>query len=220
VGFVTLRRLLVGAAALVILKVTLSVVIGYRSYLPPDFRSDFLLGREAYFYGFYAGAFYAHLAVGPATLLVGTILMSERFRRWAPKWHRLLGRVQVACVLLILFPSGLWMARYAATGAVAGAGLGLLAVATATCATLGWRTAVKRRFDEHRRWMSRLYLLLCSAVIIRLIGGAATVTQLDAIWVYPGSVWVSWVGPLAVYDGGRMLKRQKSLVNEALGTVS
>src|SRR6185295_2763616 len=97
----------------VILKVTLSVVVGYRHYAPPDFDSDFLLGREAYFYGAYATAFYAHLLAGPLTLLVGTILISERFRRWKPRWHRALGKFQIACVLLVLVPSGLWMARYA-----------------------------------------------------------------------------------------------------------
>src|SRR6478736_2570166 len=102
----TLNRLVVWAAVLLVLKVTLSVVAGYRQYLPPDFDADFLLGREAYFYGAYAWAFYAHLVAGPTTLVVGTILISERFRRQAPKWHRRLGRLQVASVLLMLVPSG------------------------------------------------------------------------------------------------------------------
>jgi len=195
-----LYRVLIGASVLLVLKVTLSVVAGYYQYLPPDFDSDFLLGREAYFYGAYAWAFYAHLVAGPTSLVVGTILISERFRQRAPKWHRRLGRLQVACVLLVLVPSGLWMARYAATGAVAGTGLALLAIATAVCATAGWRTAVARKFADHRRWMWRLYLLLCSAVVIRMIGGLATVLQVDALWLYPISVWASWIGPLIVFE--------------------
>src|SRR3954454_13327051 len=149
----TLYRVLVGASVLLVFKVTLSVISGYRQYLPPDFDADFLLGREPYFYGEYAWAFYAHLVAGPTSLVVGTILISERFRQWAPKWHRRLGRLQVGCVLLVLVPSGLWMARYAATGAVAGSGLTLLAIGTATCAAAGWRTAVARNFADHRRWM-------------------------------------------------------------------
>src|SRR6478752_6277243 len=144
-----LNRLVVWAAVLLVLKVTLSVVAGYRRYLPPDFDADFLLGREAYFFGPYRWAFYTHLVAGPLTLVLGTILISERFRRWIPAWHRRLGRWQVGCVLLLLVPSGLWMARYAATGAVAGLGLGMLAVATAICCGAGWRAAVARRFDEH-----------------------------------------------------------------------
>jgi uncharacterized membrane protein len=200
---VALNRVLVGVAVVLIVKVTLSVVVGYRQYVPPDFGSDFLLGREAYFYGPYSWAFYAHLISGPTSLIVGTILVSDRFRQWAPKGHRRLGRLQIANVLLVVAPSGLWMAWYAATGAVAGAGLGLLAIATAACAAAGWRAAVARRFQEHRRWMWRTYLLLCSAVVIRLIGGTATALHVDAEWVYPVSAWASWVGPLAVFETWR-----------------
>lgn len=201
--------------AILILKVTLSVVIGYRDYLPPNFDADFLLGREAYFWGAYSGAFYVHLLAGPASLLVGTVLLSDCFRRNWPRWHRRLGRMQVACILLLLVPSGLWMAWYAATGAVAGAGLAALAILTAVCTTLGWRAAFARQFDIHRRWMLRTYLLLCSAIVIRLIGGLATATHYDALWVYPLSTWASWLVPLAVLEGRRMLSAE-SAVNEAI----
>jgi hypothetical protein len=198
------RTIVTWAAALVVLKVTLSVVSEYRRYLPPDFEADFLMGRETYFWGGYCWAFYTHLVAGPVSLLWGTILISDRFRAWAPRWHRWLGRWQVACILLLLTPSGLWMARYAATGMVAGAGLAVLAIATATCTTLGWRAAVQRRFDVHRRWMSRAYLLMLSAVLIRLIGGLATVLQIDSLWLYPLSVWISWLLPLAAFEAIRL----------------
>ena len=207
-----LRPVLTGVAALLIVKVTLSVVIGYRDYLPPNLDADFLLGREAYFWGAYSWAFYAHLVFGPISLLLGTILINDRFRSFAPKWHRRLGRAQVANILLLVTPSGLWMAWYAATGAVAAAGLGSLAIATATCAALGWRAAVARRFDDHRRWMWRTYLLLCSAVVIRLIGGLATVTHFDALWLYPLSAWASWLAPLFVFEFGRMFGSRLVLV--------
>jgi predicted membrane protein DUF2306 len=200
------RGALACAVALLIVKVTLSVVIGYRDYFPPNFDADFLLGRAAYFWGAYSWAFYVHLAAGPATLLLGTVLISERFRQWAPRWHRRLGRAQVAAILLLVVPSGLWMARYAVTGAAAGAGLAMLAIATAVSAILGWRSAVSRRFDIHRRWMCRTYLLLCSAVVIRLIGGAATVLQFDALWLYPLAAWASWLVPLLVFEFWRLIE--------------
>ncbi len=187
-------------AALLVGKVTLSVMIGYRNYLPPDFESEFLQGRESYFWGAYAWAFYVHLLSGPLTLVLGTILLSDRFRRVAPTWHRRLGRVQGLCVLLLLAPSGLWMAWYAATGAIAAAGLGSLAIASAPCVLLGWKAAVERRFADHERWMWRTYMLLISAVVIRMIGGAATVAGIDAPWLYPFSAWASWLVPLIAYE--------------------
>jgi hypothetical protein len=200
-------RLLKILAALLICKVTLSVVIEYRNYLPPNFESDFLAGREVYFWGGYHWAFYAHLVVGPAALVIGTILVSDWFRQSFPAWHRRLGRMQAACILFVLAPSGLWMAIYAATGAVAAVGLGSLAVATAACVALGWRAAVGRRFAEHRRWMSRTFVLLCSAVVIRMIGGAASVANFDAAWLYPLSAWVSWLAPLAIFESVQLLQR-------------
>src|SRR5688572_14740907 len=109
-----MQRVLMGAAVILVLKVTLSVVAGYGSYFPPDFGSDFLLGREAYFFGAYRWAFYAHLVAGPMSLVLGTILVSDWFRRSAPRWHRRMGKLLIGCVLLVLVPSGLWMAGYAA----------------------------------------------------------------------------------------------------------
>jgi hypothetical protein len=201
----TLPRVLAILAALLIWKVTLSVVVEYRDYVPPNFESDFLRGREAYFWGAYRWAFYTHLVSGPASLVLGTLLVSDRFRRFAPTWHRRLGRMQAVCVLLLVAPSGLWMARYAATGAIAAAGLGALAIATAACVVFGWRSAVMRRFADHRRWMWRMFILLCSAVVIRMIGGLATVAGFDALWLYPLSTWASWLVPLLVFESCQLL---------------
>ena len=185
---------------LLILKVTLTVVTNYRDYLPPDFESGFLLGRDAYFYGVYQWAFYSHIAAGPLTLIVGMVLLSDRFRKHFPKWHRRLGRVQTVLVLLMVTPSGLWMAMYAETGFVAGAGFASLAVVTGLCVWRGWRCAVRRRFAEHRRWMMRCYILLCSAVVLRLTAGFFIVTDIEGDWTYPMTAWSSWLVPLAVFE--------------------
>jgi small-conductance mechanosensitive channel len=176
--------------------------MGYRDYFPPDFAADFLRGREAYFFGAYQWAFYAHVVSGPVTLLLGLILVSEHFRARFPAAHRFLGKTQAAIVLCLLVPSGLWMARHAETGALAGMGFALLAIVTGTSVLLGWRSAVKRNFAEHRRWMWRCYLLLCSAVVLRLIGGLATVTDAGGNWIYPLAAWASWLVPLAAFEVG------------------
>src|SRR3954447_6211939 len=99
ISAVMLPRLLTALTALLICKVALSVVIGYRDYFPPNFEADFLLGREAYFWGAYRWAFYVHLASGPTSLIAGTILISDRFHNRFPAWHRRLGRIQAANVL-------------------------------------------------------------------------------------------------------------------------
>jgi len=187
-------------AGILILKVTASVISGYHNYFPPDFASDFLRGRQGHFWGAYRWAFYAHILSGPVSLILGLILVGDVSRARFPRWHRHLGRLQAACVLLLVTPSGLWMAYYAAAGPIAAVGLAALAIATATCAALGVRSAVTRRFADHRRWMWRCYLLLCSAVVLRLIGGLATVTGMTAPWVDPLATWPYWLGPLAAFE--------------------
>lgn len=205
----TLRRVVVLLTVVVILKVTMSVLWGYRDYFPPNFESDFLWGRELYFFDGYQTAFYAHIASGPVSLLLGLLLISRQFRLRFPAWHRSLGRLQGVNVLLVVSPSGLWMAWYASTGPVAGIGFAVLAVLTAICVLFGWRSAVKRRFAEHRLWMSRCFLLLCSAVVIRVLGGLGTVLGVEAPWFNPAASWVSWLVPLVLFELNRLFNRPR-----------
>jgi uncharacterized membrane protein len=181
-------------------KVTSSVVLNYPAYLPPDFGTGFLQGREVYFWHGYHWAFYLHITFGPCALLVGTVLMSQRFRRRYSRWHRYLGRFQMVCVLFAVVPSGIWMAFHADTGPLAGFGFGSLGAATGLTAALGWRAAVNKRWSEHRRWMTRCFLLLCSAVVLRLLGGAFTIAGLEGDWTYMLAAWISWLVPLAAYE--------------------
>ena len=55
--------------------------------------------------------------------------------------------------------------------------------------------------------MTRLFILLCSAVVLRLIAGVAHLTSLDADWLYPASAWASWLGPLAAHESWRVIRR-------------
>lgn len=185
-------------ATLLVCHTTVVVLLTLRDYFPPNFRSTFLLGREGYFFGAYQWAFTAHVLSGPFCLLSGLVLLSQRVRRRWPAFHRGLGKAHIAAVLLLLTPSGLWMAPYAMEGMVSAAGFAMLAFATGTCATLGWRTAVARKFSEHRRWMERTFILLVSAVVLRVIGGASEVWGLEG--TYPWAAWLSWVVPLGALE--------------------
>lgn len=204
------RRLLPWLTALLILKVTAAVVWGYRNYFPPNFSSDFLRGRDAEFWNGYHWAFYAHIVSGPLSLLLGLTLLNGAFLRRFPAWHRRLGRTQAACVLLFVAPSGLWMAWYTRSGPAAALSFAALALATAACIALGWRAAVMRRFSVHRRWMQRTFTLLCSAVILRLMGGLATVAGVEASWFDPLASWLCWLLPLAALELSRR-RRQAPL---------
>ena len=155
-GRITWRDALGLFAAVLILRVTADVVLLYRNYFPPDFQADFLLDRRRYFWGPYSWAFYAPIISGPLSLILGILLLSNRFRAAFPDWHRRLGKIQVANVLLFVVPSGLWMARYAITGATAGIGLASMGVATAISCARGSRLVV-RQLWRGRPFASTVY---------------------------------------------------------------
>lgn len=201
-----LRRALVVVVVLLICKVTIAVMLGYSNYFPPNFQSDFLQGRDGYFFGAYQWAFYPHIASGPAALFLGMLLISERFRLRFPKWHRRLGRVHVLNVLFVVSPSGLWMAYDTSTGTIAAISFAILAVATATCSALGWRAAVRRQFAIHRCWMTRSFVLLCSAVVLRIFGGLGTVLLIRSPWFDPLASWASWLVPLILLELSRLTR--------------
>ncbi len=195
-----LMPVLRGLTAVLILRVLAVILSNYADYFPPNFDSLFLQGREGTFGGAYRVAFYVHILSGPVVLLNGLVLLCETVRR-RQGWHRWLGRVQVVVLLMFVLPSSVVMSRHAFGGWPAGLSFVLLAAATAGCAGLGVADARRRRFDRHRRWMLRSYVLICSAVVLRLISGAAGLVELPSPeYAYVVAAWGSWLVPLAAYE--------------------
>jgi uncharacterized membrane protein len=205
----TLTTVLRWLAVLLILRVLVSIVANYPDYFPPDFDSLFLQGREGTFTGTYRAAFYVHIVFGPVVLLNGLVLMSEYVRRRQGGLHRFLGRVQIVVLLLFVLPTSAVMSRHAFGGWPAGLSFILLAAATAVCAIVGVAHARRSRYERHRRWMVRCYVLICSAVALRLISGAAGVIGVpSAEGAYVVAAWSSWLVPLAI---GEVVQRWTSL---------
>jgi uncharacterized membrane protein len=188
-------------AVALIVRVLVVIVSNYPDYFPPNFDALFLQGREATFRGTYQAAFYVHIFAGPVVLLSGLVLLSESVRRRYRGLHRVLGWVQVAVLLGLLLPTSAVMSRHAFGGWPAGASFLLLSVATAGCAVAGVVEARRRRYARHRRWMLRCYVLICSAVVLRVISGAASVVGVPSPEAaYVVAAWSSWLLPLAAYE--------------------
>jgi uncharacterized membrane protein len=188
-------------AAALILRVLVAILANYPDYFPPDFNSLFLQGREATFRGVYVPAFYVHIFSAPFVLFNGLVLLSESVRRRQGRWHRWLGRVQVIALLIFVLPSSAVMSRHAFGGWPAGLSFLVLSAATATCAICGVVHARHHRYDRHRRWMLRTYILICSAVALRLISGTAGLIGVPSPeHAYIFAAWSSWLLPLAAYE--------------------
>ena len=194
------------SVVLLILTVTLKIVLEYVNYFPANFQSDFLQGRHLYFFDSYCYPFYAHIVAGPITLIVGLLLLNERFRSRYRSWHIRLGKLLIALVTGVLAPSGLWMALYADGGWIGKTGFAAFSVLTFITAVQAFRTAVMQDFVSHQVWTWRCYVLLCSAVATRVWGGAALTLGNTQDWSYYVSAWGSWLIPLLGLELFRMRK--------------
>jgi hypothetical protein len=196
-----LRIVALYASAALLAKVFVAILLEYRWYFPPNFEaSSFLVGRRELFEGVYEAAFYTHLIAGPAAMLLGTLLMLSGERRLLGRGHAWLGRLHVTILTALLAPSGLVMAYWAHAGAIAGWGFGLLAIATAATGILAAQRARRRRFQSHRRWATRCFILLCSPLLLRVAVGLAGVLGMESEAFYRLNAWLSWLIPLAVYE--------------------
>ncbi len=197
----TLTLVLRWLAVVLILRVLATILANYPDYFPPNFDALFLHGREATFIGVYRTAFYVHIFSGPVVLVNGLILLSENLRRRHRVWHRRLGWFQVVVLLVFVLPTSALMSRHAFGGWTAGLSFLLLSALTASCAIVGVVYARRRRYDQHRRWMLRSYVLICSAISLRLISGTiGLVGTSNPEQAYIFAAWCSWLLPLAAYE--------------------
>jgi hypothetical protein len=198
-----MKSLALATAALLFVKVFLSILYQYRFYFPADFESDFLSIRRDTFHGLYRAAFYVHIVSAPVSLMSAVSLVLSGDARRFPATHRLVGRVLAIAVFTCVSPSGLVMAAYAPAGPIAASGLATLAIATAATLFLAIRHARLRQFGQHRLWAIRCFILLVSPLLLRLISGFVIVMQLDPDLWDRLNPWISWVVPLAIFEIGR-----------------
>ena len=177
------------------------IVSTYVVYIPPNFQQGFLSSRGDYFFRTpYCVGFYAHILASPLALICGTLQFSKTIlRRW-PKVHRILGRAYVIGVLAFAAPGG-FVISFGTVGGLPS----FICFLTMSCLAWGftwqaWRTARRRAFSAHGRWMWRSYLMMVSAIILRIIDPALREAGVPDLLSYQLCVWLSWVPSLLIFE--------------------
>ncbi len=196
-----LRWIVAAAGVVLLVKVLLGILAEYWWYFPADFeQSAFLSGRRHSFGGWYAAAFYVHILCGPPAVLLSLWMIASGGRPRLARWHRLAGKLLAAIVLVLVVPSGLFLARQAYAGPPAAAGFAALSLATGGCtAATAWLAATKR-FRLHQRLAAWCFILLVSPLVLRLASGLAIVMEWESALFYQLNAWLSWLVPLAGYE--------------------
>jgi len=196
-----LRILVWISLGILFLKVLGSILYQYQWYFPADFdQALFLLDRKKTFIGAYKFSFYVHVIVSPIAVVLGLALVVSGVRGRFRQAHRWCGRILVFLAVALVAPSGYIMSQQAFSGPIAGWGFASLAIATAVSALAALYFARTRHFGSHQQWAMRCFILLCSPFLLRLMTGAAFVTDVESVLTYRLSAWLSWMMPLAIYQ--------------------
>lgn len=124
-----------------------------------------------YVQGDHAGnaMFAAHVLLAAVVTLAGLAQLVPALRRTAPALHRLTGRVFliVACFLAL---GGAWLAIARGTylSLISAVAILLDAALILAFSVLAWREALARRFDRHRRWAMRTFMVVSGVWFLRV----------------------------------------------------
>ena len=138
-----------------------------------------------------------HVAGAMVALLLGAWQFLPRLR--ATPAHRWVGRFY-ALGCLVGGGAGVVLAFGSFAGPIATAGFAGLGVLWIAFTALGWRAAVGRRFEHHRRWMIRSWALTLAAVTLRLYLPLVMVSGLPFLPWYRAIAFLCWVPNLLIAE--------------------
>lgn len=89
--------------------------------------------------------------------------------------------------------------------------LHVLASVWLASALLAWRTAVRKRFEQHEEWANRSYIATVAFVAQSLSFDVPFVARLGSFAeVSTTIIWLSWTLPMFAYDCARTLRRESA----------
>ncbi|MGB0523725.1 MAG: DUF2306 domain-containing protein [Flammeovirgaceae bacterium] len=197
-------QLVKGFYAIIAVLVGLFICIKSLDYLHPNFTQGFLIGKEPFFYTYYAVVLYIHMFAAPLALFTGLI----QFLFTKSKWHKRLGQIYVMSILGFAAPSGLLMAFHALGGNWAILNFVLLAILWVFFTRKAYQTIRRKNIKAHQRFMTRSFILTNSAVFIRLFS-FINHQYLDypPLTAYVIISWLSWLPFLMIYEGYLLVKQ-------------
>ncbi len=137
-------------------------------YFPVRDDAAFLQIKQQYLgISHWRTAFWIHVFTSMFALLAGFTQFFPAVLRRYPRLHRWMGRLYVLNICLVTGPASLVMAFYANGGPSSRAAFIILAIGWLVTTAMGWRTALQRRWTQHREWMIRSYALTLSAITLR-----------------------------------------------------
>lgn len=169
-------------------------------YIPINFDVAFLrIKQQQIRLPHYQIAFFTHVYTSLFTILVGFTQFSKYIRTHNALLHRTVGKLYVFIVLFLAAPSGLVLAFYAKAGFWSQLSFIILSVLWLLFTYLAFRTAIKKDFLAHKKYMYFSYALTLSAITLRIWKYIiANTIALPPYQTYIIVAWLAWTLNLAV----------------------
>jgi hypothetical protein len=187
-----------------ILRVLLWGVLFYFTWLFMH-GADRLLAMTPEAMGKYFPVRYAiilHITAGGGALLVGLIQFWPKLRNYSWKLHRWIGFLYLLAVLtssitaVILAFTTAYDVNWAYAFSVQ-----VWAMVWITSTFIAYYAAIKKKFNLHRQWMVRSYLVTMAFMVSGLLLKTSMVQQLGSFEdISPSFFWLGWSVPLYVYE--------------------
>jgi uncharacterized membrane protein len=150
--------------------------------------------------GWWLAALYVHVPSALFSLPACLILLLRPVRARFPRFHRWLGPVTGAVIVLAMVPSGMYLAWFARGGWVSTLGFWLTGAIALVAMVTRVQAARAGDMRRHRRLSAHVVAQLSVAVVSRVLLVAADAAELDGTWVYIAALWVPVVGSALVAE--------------------
>lgn len=144
----------------------------------------------------------AHITAGGGALVLGPLQFWDRLRRYQVRLHRIIGLVY----LLAIVTSSLGAVVLAYTTAYQvnwayAFSLQVWVSVWIASTYIAYRTALKRKFQLHKEWMTRSYLVTLAFVLSGLALKLPFLQKYgSSAEISPSLFWMGWSVPLFVYQ--------------------
>lgn len=135
-------------------------------------------------------ALYAHVPSALFALPACLVLLLASVRRRWPRFHRWLGRLTGSLILLVVVPSGMYLALFAQGGWITTFGFWLTGSITFVAMLKSVQSARARDYKAHRRFSAHVTAQLSVAVFSRFLLFGAEQLGLYQEWVYVAALWL------------------------------
>jgi len=144
----------------------------------------------------------AHITAGGGALVLGPFQFFERFRNNHWRLHRVIGILYLLAILM----SGICAVIMAFTTAYQvnwpyALSLQVWVSVWISSSFIAYRSAIKKRFRQHREWMTRSYIVTIAFVLSGLAVKLPVIQQLGSFAeISPSLFWFAWAVPLYIYE--------------------